>query len=47
MTEYQIGIKVRHEIKTMEFEMNSVTNSMAAQQVILGITNEFFDSSPK
>jgi hypothetical protein len=40
MTGYQTGIKVRHG-------MNSVTNSMAGKQVILGITNEFFDSSPK
>jgi hypothetical protein len=34
-------------MKTMKFEMNSVTNSVAAKQVILGITNEFFDLSPK
>jgi hypothetical protein len=34
-------------MKTIEFEMNSVTNSVAAKQVILEITNEFFDLSPK
>jgi hypothetical protein len=27
--------------------MNSVTNSVAAKQVISGITNEFLDSNPK
>jgi hypothetical protein len=33
--------------KTMEFEMNSITNSVAAKQVIDRIINEFFDSNPK
>jgi hypothetical protein len=31
----------------MEFEMNSVTNSVVAKQDILEITNEFFDSTLK
>jgi hypothetical protein len=31
----------------MEFEMNSITNSVAAKQVVVRIKNEFFDSSPK
>jgi hypothetical protein len=31
----------------MEFEMNSITNSVAAKQVIVRIINELFDSSPK
>jgi hypothetical protein len=31
----------------MEFEMNSITNSVTAKQVIDRIINEFFDSSPK
>jgi hypothetical protein len=47
MTGYHIGIKIRHGMKIMEFEMNSVTNSVAAKQVISRITNEFLDSSPK
>jgi hypothetical protein len=46
MTGYHKGIKIRHRIKIMEFEFN-VTNSVAAKQVISGITNEFLDSSPK
>jgi hypothetical protein len=47
MTGYHIGIKIRHGMKIMEFEMNSVTNSVAAKQVIYGITNEILDSSRK
>jgi hypothetical protein len=47
MTGYHIGIKIRHGIKIMEFEMNSVTNFVTAKQVISRITNEFLDSSPK
>jgi hypothetical protein len=47
MTGYPIGIKVRHEIKTIKFEMNSITNSVAAKQVFARIINEFFDSSSK
>jgi hypothetical protein len=48
MRGYPIGIMVRHEIrKTMKFQMNSITNSMAAKQVIVRIINEFFDSSLK
>jgi hypothetical protein len=47
MTGYHKGIKIRHEMKIMEFEMNSVTNFVAAKQVISGITNKFLDSSPK
>jgi hypothetical protein len=47
MTGYQKGIKVRHGMKIMEFQMNSVTKSMAAKQVNPGNINEFFDSSPK
>jgi hypothetical protein len=47
MSGYHIGIKIRHGMKIMEFEMNSVTNSVAAKQVISRITNEFLDSSPK
>jgi hypothetical protein len=31
----------------MEFEMNSITNFVAAKQVIDRIINEFFDSSLK
>jgi hypothetical protein len=31
----------------MEFQMNSITNSVAAKQVFIRILNEFFDSSPK
>jgi hypothetical protein len=41
MTQYPNGIKVRHGIKIMEFQMNFITNSMAAKQVILGITMNF------
>jgi hypothetical protein len=47
MTGYHKGIKIRHGMKIMEFEMNSITNSVAAKQVISGITNEFLDSSHK
>jgi hypothetical protein len=47
MTGYQTGIKVRHGMKIMEFQMNSITNSVAAKQITLEITNEFFNSSPK
>jgi hypothetical protein len=47
MTRYQKGVKLRHGIKIMEFQMNSITNFVAAKQIILGITNEFFDSSHK
>jgi hypothetical protein len=47
MTRYPIGIKVRHEIKTMKFEMISITNSVAAKQVIVRIKNKFFDSCLK
>jgi hypothetical protein len=47
MTGYPIGIKVRHEMKPIKFQMNSITNFMAAKQVIVRIINEFFDSSPK
>jgi hypothetical protein len=47
MAGYQKGIKVRHGMKIMEFQMNSVSNFVAAKQVIVGITNEFFDSRPK
>jgi hypothetical protein len=47
MTGYHKGIKIRHGIKIMEFEMNSITNSVAAKQVISEITNEFLDSSHK
>jgi hypothetical protein len=45
MTGYHIGIKIRHGIKILEFEMNSVINSVIAKQVISRITNEFLDSS--
>jgi hypothetical protein len=31
----------------MEFQMNSITNSVVAKQVIVRIINEFFDSNPK
>jgi hypothetical protein len=35
-------------MKIMEFQINYVTNSVTAKQVIiLEITNEFLDSSPK
>jgi hypothetical protein len=47
MTGHHKGIKVRRGMKIMEFKMNSVTNYVAAKQVIFGIINEFFDSSPK
>jgi hypothetical protein len=47
MTGYHKGIKIRHGMKIMEFEMNSITNSVAAKQVISGIANEFLDSSHK
>jgi hypothetical protein len=47
MTGYQTGIKVRHGMKIMQFQINSITNSVAAKQVTLEITNEFFNSSPK
>jgi hypothetical protein len=30
----------------MEFQMNFITNSVEAKQVIVRIINEFFDSSP-
>jgi hypothetical protein len=43
ITGYQTWIKVRHEMKILEFQMNSVTNSMAPKQVILVIANQFFD----
>jgi hypothetical protein len=35
ITGYPIGIKVRHKIKTIEFEMNSITNSMTAKQILI------------
>jgi hypothetical protein len=44
MTGYPIGIKVRHVMKNHGI---SITNSVAAKQVIVKIINEFFDSSPK
>jgi hypothetical protein len=47
ITGYQKGIKVRHEMKIMKFQMNYVTNFVAAKQVTVGITNEFFNSIPK
>jgi hypothetical protein len=47
MTGYQTRIKLRHEIKIKEFQMNSVINFIAAKQINHGITNKFFDSSPK
>jgi hypothetical protein len=47
MTGYHKDIKIRHEMKIMEFEMNSLTNFVAAKQVISKITNEFLDSSHK
>jgi hypothetical protein len=47
MIGYPIGIKVRHGMKTIEFQMNYITNSVAVKQVIVVIINEFFDSSPK
>jgi hypothetical protein len=34
-------------MKTMEFEMNFITNFMTAKQVFARIINEFFDSSSK
>jgi hypothetical protein len=40
MIGYQTWIKVKHGMKTMKFEMNFVTNSVAAKQIILEITNE-------
>jgi hypothetical protein len=47
MTRYQEGIKIGHAIKIIEFQMNYVTNLVATKQVILGIINEFFNSSYK
>jgi hypothetical protein len=47
ITGYPIGIKVRHEMKPMEFQMNSIINSVTAKQVIVRIINEFIDSSPQ
>jgi hypothetical protein len=47
MIGYAKGIKIRYRMKIMEFKMNSVTNSVAAKQVISKIINEFFDSSLK
>jgi hypothetical protein len=48
ITGYPVGIKVRHEMKIHEISNeNSITNSVAAKQVIVRIINEFFDSSPK
>jgi hypothetical protein len=35
------------EIKIMKFQINSVTNFVVVKQVILRITNGFFDSSLK
>jgi hypothetical protein len=40
MTGYPIGIKVRHVMKPIEFQMNSITNSVAAKQVIVRIIKE-------
>jgi hypothetical protein len=47
MTRYQKGIKVRHGMKIMEFQINSVSKSMTAKHVNLEIINEFFDFIPK
>jgi hypothetical protein len=44
-TQYVLRLGMRW--KTMEFQMNSITNSVAAKQVNVRIINEFFDSSPK
>jgi hypothetical protein len=33
--------------ENIEFEINSITNSVAAKQVTVRIINEFFDFSPK
>jgi hypothetical protein len=40
MTVYQKELSL-----VMEFQMNYTTNFVAAKQVILEITNEFFDSN--
>jgi hypothetical protein len=47
MRGYPIGIKVRHEMKNMEFKINFITNYVAAKQVMVRIKNGIFDSSPK
>jgi hypothetical protein len=47
MTGYQIRIKDRHETKIMKFQINYVTNFVAAEQVVLRIRNKFFDSGLK
>jgi hypothetical protein len=46
ITGYQTGIKLRHEMKSKEFQMNSISNFVAAKQVILEIINKFFNSIP-
>jgi hypothetical protein len=43
---YQISIKIRHEMKTIKFQINFITNSMVAKQVIVRIINEFCDPVP-
>jgi hypothetical protein len=34
-------------MKIMKLQINSISNFMAAKQVILNFTNELFDSTPK
>jgi hypothetical protein len=46
MIMYQKGIKVRHGMKIKEFQINSISNSVAAKQVNPKIMYEFFDFSP-
>jgi hypothetical protein len=36
-----------HGMEIVEFQVNFIINYVAAKQVILRITNDFFDSSPK
>jgi hypothetical protein len=47
ITGYQTGIKVRHDMKIVEFQMNYVPNFIVAKQIIFKIINKFFNSSLK
>jgi hypothetical protein len=47
MTVYPIDIKVRHEKKNHEITNKFHNQLCGAKQVIVGIINKFFDSSPK
>jgi hypothetical protein len=47
MIGYPINVKIRHETKNHEFQINSITKSVAAKQVFVRIIINFFDCSPK